>query len=309
MAAAVAAAAFMTSFPALLHAQPGSEALPHVRIVQDPQAAAMGGAGIVSTASMAYASYTNAAAIPYSEKSLDVAVAYQNWQPSAASTDFISIAGAYNIRDKVGITVGFSYGANPEYETFNAYGESSGMFSPSDMQANVGIGWRFLPFLSAGVNVKYVRSAVAEGHSFGAVASDIFLMSKLEDFKVALGVSSLGSKVTSASGAKYSLPTSVSLGAGYGHVFGEKHGLEILADADWYFSNAVSVEAGAAYTFNDLVSVRAGYHYGGESVIPSYASAGAGVKFFGVRIDAAYIIGTGDSPLKNTFLIGAGYSF
>ena len=181
------------------------------------------------------------------------------------------------------------------------------MFSPSDMQVNFGVGWRFLPYLSAGANVKYVRSSLAEGHAYGAVASDLFLMSEVSDFRVALGVSSLGSKVTSASGDKFGLPASVTLGAGYGHTFAQKHGVEILAEADWYFSGALSANAGAEYTFNDLVSVRAGYRYGGKSIIPSYASVGAGVKFFGVHLDAAFLIASG--PLKNTFCIGAGYSF
>ena len=63
-------------------------------------------------------------------------------------------------------------------------------------------------------------------------------------------------------------------------------------------------------TGNDYtVSVRAGYRYGGDSVIPSFASVGAGVKLFGVHLDAAYLIASGDSPLKNTFCIGIGYSF
>lgn len=304
---ACAAAVFaLAIYPEQTYAQTGSEALPHVRVTHDPRAAAMGGAGVVS-ASLAWASFSNAAAIPYSGQTMDVAASYHNWQPDAAATSFISAAGAWNIKGKVGLALGFSWGANPEYESFNGYGESEGMFSPSDMQVNFGVGWRFLPYLSAGANVKYVRSSLAEGHAYGAGASDLFLMSEVSDFRVALGVSSLGSKVTSASGDKFGLPASVTLGAGYGHTFAQKHGVEILAEADWYFSGALSANAGAEYTFNDLVSVRAGYRYGGKSVIPSYASVGAGVKFFGVHLDAAFLIASG--PLKNTFCIGAGYSF
>ena len=85
--------------------------------------------------------------------------------------------------------------------------------------------------------------------------------------------------------------------------------LEVLVDADCYFSGAFSAAAGASYTYNGMVSVRAGYRYGGDSVIPSFASVGAGVKLFGVHLDAAYLIASGDSPLKNTFCIGIGYSF
>jgi hypothetical protein len=58
-----------------------------------------------------------------------------------------------------------------------------------------------------------------------------------------------------------------------------------------------------------MVSVRAGYRYGGKSVIPSYASVGAGFKLFGVSLDLAYLIASGDSPLQNTLTFGLGYSF
>lgn len=55
------------------------------------------------------------------------------------------------------------------------------------------------------------------------------------------------------------------------------------------------------------VSVRAGYRYGGNSPVASYASLGAGVKLLGIRLDAAYLIGSG--PMKNTLAISLGYSF
>jgi hypothetical protein len=58
-----------------------------------------------------------------------------------------------------------------------------------------------------------------------------------------------------------------------------------------------------------MVSFRAGYRYGGDSPIPSFASVGAGVKFSGVKLDLAYLIAGGDSPMKNTLAIGLGYSF
>lgn len=281
------------------------EAMPFVRIPQDSKAMAMGGAG--TAASSAYASYSNSAAIPYSDDTFDATVGYLGWQPSGSPSNMINVAGVYNINGKFGVTVGFMYGMNDSYEVTDDTGYVTGSFSPSEIQANIGFGWRFLPWLSIGANVKYLGNTLAEKTSYGAVASDIFLMSGISDFKVALGVSSLGSKVKSASGATFSLPASVTLGAGYDRVFAEKHGLEVLVDMDCYFSGAFSSSAGAAYTFNDMVSVRGGYHYGGKSVVPSFASVGLGLKFFGVHLDAAYLIASG--PLRNTFSIGLGYSF
>lgn len=57
---------------------------------------------------------------------------------------------------------------------------------PSEMQANVGLGWRFMPWLSLGANVRYLSSTLSEGHSYGAVSSDIFVMSRISDFSLTL---------------------------------------------------------------------------------------------------------------------------
>ena len=58
-----------------------------------------------------------------------------------------------------------------------------------------------------------------------------------------------------------------------------------------------------------MLTFRGGYHYGNASkgVIPSYASLGLGVKFFGVSIDAAYLFGS--EILKNSFGVSLGYEF
>lgn len=286
-----------------------SEALPFTRITRDPVSLAMGGTSVTRTSDISYASFSNAAAIPFSDNTLDVSAGYLGWQPSASPVQNVSAGAAWNAGGKFGVAAGFSYGMCQEYEIMNASGQAAGSFSPSEIQANVGLAWKFLPFISVGANVKYLGNTLAEGQSFSAVSSDIFLMSEFSSFRAALGVSSLGSKVKSASGARFSLPASATLGLGYGDVFGQRHGVEVLVDADCYFSGAFSAAAGASYMYNGMVSVRAGYRYGGDSVIPSFASVGAGVKLFGVHLDAAYLIASGDSPLKNTFCIGIGYSF
>lgn len=301
------ALALISYFPFPAAAQDNGDALAFSRIPHAPQSMAMGGAGIVSSSSVAFASYTNAAVIPYSDKTMDVSAGYLGWQPSCSLTNMLNIAGAYNINGKFGIALGFTYGMNEAYEVTDERGYVTGEFRPSDLQVNIGLSWRFLPYLAIGADVKYLNSSLAEEYSYGAVSSDIFLMSEISDFKVAIGVSSIGSRIKAASGPLFSLPASVALGAGYDRVFNEKHGLEILLDLNYYFSGTFTASAGAAYTFNDMVSLRGGYHYGGKSILPSYASVGFGLNFWGVHIDTAYLISSG--PIKNTFSVGLGYSF
>ncbi len=287
----------------------GAQALPYTASDADPAILAKGGAGLTETGSISHAAFTNAAAIPFSESTLDVTAGYMMWQPTSINSNVISVGAAYNMKGKLGIAAGFYYGMNPEYKSTNAGGAVGGTFKPSDMHAAVGVSYRFIDALSLGVNFGYASSSLAEGKSYGSIAADIFLMSKFSDFKVTAGVSNLLGSVQSAGGAKFKLPASAALGVGYDKTFAEKHAIGANLDLDYFFIGGVAASVGAGYTFNDFVSVRAGYRYGGESLIPSFASVGAGVKFAGVKLDLAYLIAGADSPMKNTLAVGLGYSF
>lgn len=293
----------MLLFPALA----GAQALPFTAAETDAASLGTAGANLTRTGTIANASFSNAAAIPFSDAKMDVAAGYTLWQPSAVATNMINVGAAYNMNQKFGVAVGFMYGMNPAYDITDAGGAVKGQFKPSDIHANVGLAWRFLPFLSLGANVGYAASSIAEGYSYGALAADVFAMAKFGDVKVTAGVSNIGTGVKSASGAKYALPASVAVGAGYEATFADKHAIEALLDADYYFSGSFAAAAGAAYTYGDLVTVRAGYRYGGQSPVPSYASVGAGVKFIGLKLDLAYLIASG--PAKNTLALSLGYTF
>ncbi len=98
------------------------------------------------------------------------------------------------------------------------------------------------------------------------------------------------------------------LGVGYTRAF-DKHALSATAETDILFAGAVMAGAGIEYSFRDLLFVRGGYHYGAphKAVVPSYGSAGLGVKFFGISLDAAYLFGS--EILKNSFCVSLGYEF
>lgn len=299
------AGAMMLLMPSLA----GAQALPFTIADQSPVTLAKGTAGLTETGSIAHAAFNNAAAIPFSETKFDVAAGYNMWQPAAVNSTVINAAGAFNVNGKLGFAAGFSYGMNPEYNITDASGAVKGTFKPSDMQVNAGLAYRFIPALSLGANVGYATSTLAEGHSYGTVTADVFLMSQFSDFKVAAGVSNIGGTIKSATGAEFCLPGSIALGLGYDKAFAEKHAVEVNVDADYFFSGWIAAAFGASYIFNDLVSFRAGYRYGADSPIPSFASVGAGVKFAGVKLDLAYLLAGADSPMKNTLALGLGYAF
>ena len=287
----------MLLFPAIA----GAQALPFTAAETDAASLGTAGADLTQTGSIAYASFSNAAAIPFSDAKMDVAAGYNMWQPSSVGSSMINVGAAYNMNNKLGVAVGFLYGMNPAYDIADASGAVKGQFKPSDMHMNVGVAYRFLPFLSVGAgNFNSLPFT-------SALAADVYAMAQFSGLKVTAGVANVGTSVKAKNGTAFSLPTSVAFGAGYEMSFADVHSVDVLLDADYYFCGSFAAAAGATYTFKDLVVVRAGYRYGGASPIPSYASVGAGVKFAGAKLDLAYLIGS--SAMKNTLAITVGYSF
>ncbi len=280
----------------LLPMTAGAQALPFTVTDTDPVVLAKGGAGLTETGSVSYAAFTNAAAIPFSESALDASAGYVMWQPSAAAGNVISAGAAYNLNDTFGFAAGLYYGLN-------------GRNMPMDVHAAVGVSYRFLDFMSAGVNFGYASSILPGGQAYDTFAGDAFIMAKFYGVKVTAGVSNVLGSIESAGGSKFCIPGSVAVGAGYGTSFAEKHAVEANVDFDYFFDGWIAASVGAEYTFNNMVSGRVGYRYGGESPVPSYASVGVGGKFMGFKLDVAYLIAGSDSPMRNTLAVGLGYSF
>lgn len=282
----------------------GAQALPFTAVDYDPVSLAMGGTCLTDTSSPAYAVYGNPAAAPFSGRKLDVAAGYAMWQPSAMKSDVVSAAGTFVLREKIGVSIGMSYGKNPSYDITDASGLVTGAFSPSDLQVRAGVSWRFLPFLSVGADVGYASSTLAEGASYGAVKADVYAMAKFGGLKAAAGVKGLGTAVKSVSGASFNLPVAAVAGVGYELGLGEKSGIDVNVGAEYYMKDGVAVAAGASYSFAEMFTVRAGYRYGGNTVLPSFASVGAGFRIFGAGVDVAYLIAGKSSPMANTLSIG-----
>lgn len=287
----------------------GAQALPFTAADYDPVVMAKGGAFMTETSTSAYAAFGNPAAAVFADDRIDAAVGYTMWQPGGVSSNIITVGGTARLLNKLSLSVGASYGANTPYDIIDAAGNATGTFSPSDLQLNAGAAMKVLPFLSVGANIGYASSTLAEGSSYGAFNADVFAMAKLGGLKASAGIKSVGSKVKSASGASFALPMAAAAGVGYGAEFGEKNRVDVNVDAEYYMDGGVAVAGGASYTFGKLATVRAGYRHGGNTVLPSYASVGAGVSLLGVHLDLAYLVGVNSSPMANTLCISAGWAF
>ena len=90
--------------PASLSAQ----ALPFTAVDYNPISLAKGGTSIVQTSSVSGAAFTNAASVPFSDLKADLAAGYAMWAPDGVSTNVLSFAGAFNIKQELGIALGVS---------------------------------------------------------------------------------------------------------------------------------------------------------------------------------------------------------
>lgn len=287
----------------------GAQALPFVAVDYSSAALSKAGATATEVSSTAMSAFGNIAAVPYSDKTADIALGYTAWQPDFTDSDVIYAGGACKLTKDLTLSVGVISGMYPKYDIVDDSGLGQGSFKPSELQMKVGAAYRILPFLSAGAGIGYASSSLTDQLSFSALVADVFLMSRLGGLKVALGVSDLGSAVLSETGSRYALPTAVTLGFGYDKELIDNHKIDLAVDADYYVEGAFAASVGAEYIFKDMISVNAGYRYGGKSVIPSYASLGLGCRLCGIGLELAYILPMAEVPMSNTLSLALGYSF
>lgn len=286
----------------------GGEAMRFSAIVRDPAKAAMGFAGKAYLSSTAWASFSNPAAVAASENKFDAGAAYGIFAPKGTKHSGV-VAGVSYKPKKLGVTAGFLNQKGASYDVIeDNSGNSTGSFSPSQMQLNFGLAYSISKKISAGAAVKYMSEKIAKDATYNAVWADLFAMYVSGPLRAAAGLSNLGGKVEGANGTAYKLPSALSLGAGYCSSFAEAHTVNALLDVDWFFTGAITAALGAEYSYNDLAFVRAGYHFGcSKAIVPSFFSLGLGVKFKDARLDAAYLLG--NENLSGTFSVGLGYSF
>lgn len=285
----------------------GAQVLQFTAADASPVTLAKGSAGLTETGTTAYSAFGNAAAILFSKSSIDIAAGYTAWQPAAVSSNIINVGGSYKMNGKIGVALGVSYGANPSYTVTDENGIATGSFNPSDIQMNAAFAYRFSQNVAVGANIGYANSSLAEDHNYSGMMADVYVMTRISDLKIAAGVSNLGSKIKSATGKEFSLPTSISVGAGYEMKFASIHSLDVSADADYYFNCGAAVAAGLEYGMKDAIFARGGFRYSAKSPVASFGSLGVGVKISDIKIDLTYIMAS--RILGNSLSVGIGYSF
>ncbi len=275
-------------------------------ISHDPVSAGVAFAGKASASSSAWAAFYNPAAMSLKNNRLDVQASWQNWAPDGVKSTNVAAGASFRF-GKLGIAAGFARNGGEKYDVISTSGKVTDSFTPSDLQLGAGLSFAFAKWLSIGVNFNYLNTKLTSDDSFGGFGADIMANAVFDNFKVAVGVEDLGSSVKSASDETFSMPSSLVVAGDWSKRFGAS-GLGAMLDLNYYFSGSFTAAVGAQYDYKDMLFVRAGYHYGAkDAFLPSFATVGAGVKFFGISLNAAYLLG--NDILKNTLTVGLGYSF
>ncbi len=284
-------------------------AMPSLRAEQDPVPAGMGFAGLASTSGTAYSALRNSSVIPFSERKMDFGASYQSWAPDRANNANMALGASFKLGKRFGLSLaGVMQNSNEGYTIIDASGNAGGTFKPSTVSAALGFGVRLMDALAAGDNLRYASQKLTEDDSYSALCADLFVTYRVSGFNVAAGATSLGGGVEGADGKRYSLPSSARVGLDWAKGLAEVHSLRLDADFDYFFCGDITVAAGVQYSFKDMFFARAGYHYGAETaVLPSFATAGLGVKLAGVELNMAYLFAS--EPLGGTMTFGLGYSF
>lgn len=293
----VAAVALLSSAGAFAQKQ---EVLTFTRIERNPRASALAGAGAASLSRAAYASFTNAAIIPFYEKTGDFAAGYQYWAPSLGASHAVNAAGAFKF-GAVGVALGGVYQMEqPDFDGFR----------PSALQVNAGFGAQIASWLGFGVNARFVRENLFQGKSNNAFGADVMvLVAPVQGLSVTAGVANLGSSIKDQLKNEYPQPASLRVAAAYRLAFAKMHAVEVMVDEDYYYNSKTNAVAfGAEYGFNDMVFARVGYRLASQgAAYGSHLGVGLGVQYAGFRLDVSYL--TASEVIGNSLCAGLGFSF
>ena len=261
-----------------------------------------------SSGAGAFALENNVAPMSLDGGLIDAAISFGMWQPEYASDKMAGAGATWRITRRLAAGILFKYMIQPEYQasTGNGTDVRDGLFSPKEMNVGMGVSFAVLKCLSVGASIRVVNSVLAPEASSTVFGADIGLYFNNKGFSAGLSVNNLGNKVKYGE-KPYSQPMLAKVGAGYSTAFGISS-LSVSAEYDVLFNGAMMAGAGVEYGIKEIAFMRAGYHYGDScKAVPSYASVGLGVKFWGVHIDASYLFAS--KTLNNSFSISLGYRF
>lgn len=237
---------------------------------------------------------SNDVAFAASSSKSDIDAVYGMWAPQSADNNIIAADASILLADRFAIRVqGANLKDNQSSTGFNELGTPTGKFFPSELLVGAGFAYKINAAIAVGVDVKALMAKYGENLSSNAYGADVSFAYSAKGLTAGVSVRNIGAK----------LPMLIRASGEY-----LVSGFRASAEVNYLLSGAIMASVGAEYGIKDMVFLRAGYHYGDAAkAVPSFASCGLGLKFFGVKLNASYLLGS--KTLGGTMLFGLGYEF
>lgn len=276
--------------------------------------AAMGGASVATQAD-AFAAFGNAASAAMEYKTVQVAFAYTDFAGEVYRKNRMLSGGGYvRFAQRHALVVGLQFNMEPRIEALDR--------RPGAQRFDLGYGYKVSDRVAIAATARYRRTYghLFDDNNYNGGGADLALYSQLplsfmEGAKVSLGAKLAFDAPVCPEYDRYGIAPSV--GAGLSLPFTDGHKLDVTAELRYGASSRediFSAKVGAEYSLMRLLYVRAGgnvsrlmYENLGSTI--GYGTIGAGVRFFHLQFDVAYLFGKRNTPLNNAVQISVGLDF
>ncbi len=226
-------------------------AVPFLRISPDARSGGMGDVGIALTPD-ANAQFWNIGKLPFATKNFGVSATYTPWLKDLVPDIFLAYIAGYAKFGKEGsaqtVSASLRYFSLGDINYVDINANPTGTGKPREFSFDVGYARQLSPYLSAGVGLRYIHSAIATGisGSQGAdykpgntAAADVGLYyTKTREinefqkrtFSFGAVISNLGGKMSYSSVRKDFIPINLGIGAAYTSQFDEYNKITFALD-------------------------------------------------------------------------------
>ena len=276
--------------------------------------AAMGGAGVATQAD-AFAAFGNAASALMEYKTVQLAFAYTDFSGEVYRKNRMLSGGGYiRFAQRHALVVALQFNMEPRIEALDR--------RPGAQRFDLGYGYKVSDRVAIAATARYRRTYghLFDDNNYNGGGADLAIYSQLplsfmEGAKVNLGAKLAFDAPVCPEYDRYGIAPAV--GAGLSLPFTDGHKLDITTELRYGVSSRediFSAKVGAEYSLMRLLYVRAGGNVSRligamNDQTLGYGTIGAGVRFFHLQFDIAYLFGKRNTPLNNAVQISVGLDF
>lgn len=215
-------------------------AVPFLRIIPDARSAAMGDAGIATSAD-ANAMHFNASKLVFAEKKAGFGLTYTPWLKSLNDNDrhFFYASGYAQVSTENAVGLSVRYFSLGDITFTNQNGMPIGVGRPYELAVNASFARQLGQHLSGGFGLNYIYSNLAAGQMVGgeeitagkSFAIDLSMTYQLPSLTIGLAITNLGQKITYTNSVNRDfIPTNLGVGIAWNKKFDNDNRLTLTTD-------------------------------------------------------------------------------